>query len=49
MTEGRCMKCRTAREMKDTQEVKLKNGMLAAKGKCAHCGTTMFKILGKQK
>ncbi len=44
---GRCMKCKTEREMKDVKEVTMKNGMKAAKGKCSVCGTTMFKIIGK--
>jgi hypothetical protein len=25
----------------------MKNGRKAMKGKCANCGTSMFKILGK--
>lgn len=45
--KGRCMKCKTEREMLDVKEVVMKNGMKAAKGKCKVCGTKMFKILGK--
>ncbi|MBU1196949.1 hypothetical protein KJ765_00400 [Candidatus Micrarchaeota archaeon] len=45
--KGRCMKCKTDRDMKDTKEVIMKNGMKAMKGKCATCGTSMFKIIGK--
>lgn len=33
--------------MKDEQQVTLKNGRKAIKGKCPACGTGMFKILGK--
>lgn len=44
---GRCMKCKADREMKDVKEVVMKNGMKAAKGVCTKCGTKMFKILGK--
>jgi hypothetical protein len=46
---GRCMKCKADREMKDMKEVTMKNGMRAAKGTCVKCGTKMFKILGKAK
>ena len=47
MVKGRCMKCKQERDMKDVKEVVMKNGMKAAKGKCAVCGTTIFKIIGK--
>ncbi|MBU3896669.1 MAG: hypothetical protein KJ697_01925 [Nanoarchaeota archaeon] len=47
MVEGRCMKCKQNREMKDVEEVVMKNGMKAAKGICTVCGTKMYKILGK--
>ena len=49
MGEGYCVKCKSKKTMKDEQQVTLKNGRLAAKGKCADCGTSMFKILGKAK
>lgn len=45
--EGRCMKCKTQRAMKEAKEVKMKTGMRAAKGACSVCGTGMYKILGK--
>lgn len=44
---GYCMKCKAKREMKETVEVTMKNGRKAMKGKCAVCGTGMYKILGK--
>ena len=44
---GHCMKCKEKREMKDTEEVTMKNGRKAMKGVCTICGTKMFKILGK--
>lgn len=47
--KGRCMKCKTERTMKDAEEVTMKSGMRAAKGKCEVCGTGMYKILGKAK
>jgi Zn finger protein HypA/HybF involved in hydrogenase expression len=47
MAEGRCMKCKKQVEIKDAQEVVMKNGMKAVKGICPHCGTKVFRILGK--
>ena len=44
---GYCMKCKTKREMKETEVVTMKNGRKALKGKCTVCGTGMYKILGK--
>jgi len=44
--EGHCMKCKASKEMKDTEEVTMKNGRKAMKGVCTQCGTKMFKILG---
>ncbi|MEK6886974.1 MAG: DUF5679 domain-containing protein [Nanoarchaeota archaeon] len=49
MVQGRCMKCKTQRDMNNMKEVTMKNGMRAAKGVCAKCGTNMYKILGKKK
>ncbi len=48
MVEGRCMRCKVQREMKDEKEVVMKNGMRAMSGLCTNCGTKMFKILGKK-
>ncbi len=47
--EGYCVKCRAKRQMENTQEVTMKNGKKAMKGKCATCGTGMFKIMPKKK
>ncbi|MBW3004538.1 hypothetical protein KY310_01790 [Candidatus Woesearchaeota archaeon] len=47
--EGRCMKCKKQVKMKDAKEVTMKNKMKAAKGVCPHCGTKVFRILGKAK
>jgi hypothetical protein len=44
--EGYCVKCKAKREF-EGEEVTLKNGRRAAKGKCPVCGTTMMRILGK--
>jgi hypothetical protein len=44
-----CVKCKDKREMKNPQEVTMKNGKPAKKGQCAECGTTMFAIIGARK
>ncbi len=46
MTKAYCVKCRAMRDMVDEQDVVMKNGKKAKKGKCPVCGTTMFKIGG---
>ena len=48
-TTAYCVKCKAKREMKDEQEVTMKNGRKAVKGKCPVCGTGMYSILGKAK
>lgn len=47
MPEAYCVKCKAKKEMKDPEEVTMKNGRKAAKGKCPDCGTGMYRILGK--
>ncbi len=42
---GYCVKCKAKKEMKDTQNVTMKNGRKAMKGKCTSCGTGMYKII----
>ena len=42
---GYCEKCKAKKEMKDTQNVTMKNGRKAMKGKCTSCGTGMYKIM----
>ena len=42
--QGYCMKCKTKREMKSTEQVTMKNGRPATKGICPTCGTKMFRI-----
>ena len=44
--QGYCMKCREKREMKDVQQVTLKNGREARQGTCAVCGTTITVMGG---
>ena len=42
--EAHCFKCREKREIKDPQQVTLKNGRPAARGACSQCGTKVFRI-----
>ncbi|MBE0477465.1 MAG: hypothetical protein IBX62_10240 [Coriobacteriia bacterium] len=42
--EGYCVKCKTKREIKDAQEITMKNGRPATQGLCPSCGTKIFKI-----
>ena len=49
MAQGRCMKCKKTVEIKNGQEIVMKNGMKAIKGVCPVCGTKVFRILGKAK
>jgi DNA-directed RNA polymerase subunit RPC12/RpoP len=49
MAEARCMKCKKQVEVKDAQDVVMKNGMKAVSGVCPDCGTKVFKIVGKNK
>jgi len=46
MPEGYCVKCKKKQEIKDAEEVTMKNGRKAIKGKCPVCGTGMYRILG---
>ena len=41
---GYCMKCRESRDIQSAEQVTMKNGRPATRGKCAKCGTTIFKI-----
>jgi len=47
--KARCMKCKQERDVKDAQEVEIKPGTWAVKGKCAVCGTNVYRIIGKKK
>jgi Zn finger protein HypA/HybF involved in hydrogenase expression len=42
--EAYCLKCRTKREMQGAQQVTMKNGKPATRGKCPVCGTQMYRI-----
>jgi len=47
MVQGRCMRCRTQKEMKDTEIVKTVRGVFMGKGKCTSCGTKMSAMMSK--
>ena len=47
MAEGRCMKCKKQVEIKNAEDVVMKNKMKAIKGECPDCGTKVFRIVGK--
>jgi len=42
---GYCIKCKAKREFVEVIDVVLVDGRKAIKGKCAVCGSFMFKIL----
>ena len=44
MVEAYCVKCKAKREMKDTENITMKNGKPATRGTCPVCGTKMFRI-----
>ena len=48
MIEAYCVKCKSKKEMLDGKEVIMKNKRRAMKGKCADCGTSMFRIMGNK-
>lgn len=45
--QGRCMKCKEQREIKDPVIAMTAKGGFMAKGVCSVCGTKMAKILSK--
>ena len=45
--QGRCMKCKEQKDMKDAQVVQTARGGFIAKGACKVCGCGMCKILSK--
>lgn len=47
MATAYCVKCKEKREMAEAQEVEMKNGRKAMKGKCPVCGTGMYSIMKK--
>jgi uncharacterized protein DUF5679 len=49
MTETYCVKCKKKTEIKNPQEVTMKNGRHAIKGTCAVCGTTVQSFQSDKK
>ena len=49
MTEGYCVKCKAKKQIKNPQDVTMKNGRMAVKGVCPVCGTGMYRITGMKK
>ena len=43
-----CVKCKAKKQMKDANEVKMKNGRAAMKGRCPDCGTGLYRILSSK-
>ena len=39
-----CMRCKEKRDMKEPEQIEMKNGRPATQGTCPVCGTKMFKI-----
>ncbi len=44
MATAYCMKCRKKMEIKNPEQVMLKNGRPATQGVCSDCGTKVFRI-----
>jgi len=44
LASGYCVKCKASREIKDPQQITMKNGRPATQGTCPVCGTKIFKI-----
>ena len=42
--EAYCVKCKAKTEIKNPQEVTMKNGRPAVTGICSACGTKVFRI-----
>lgn len=42
---GFCVKCKAKQPIVDGEQVTMKNGRPALKGKCGECGTGMYKML----
>ncbi|UZE93574.1 MAG: hypothetical protein IB618_02240 [Candidatus Pacearchaeota archaeon] len=47
--QARCMRCKKQVDVKDPEEVEIKKGTWAVKGKCVVCGTKVYRIIGKKK
>jgi len=49
MVVGFCVKCRKKVELKNPEEVTLKNGRKAIRGKCPNCETTVYVFVSSKK
>ncbi len=49
MVVGFCVKCRKKVDLKSPEEVTLKNGRKAIRGKCPNCGTTVYVFVSSKK
>ena len=47
MVEGRCMRCKDKKEIKDSRIEQTARGGYMAKGTCKVCGTKMCAIMSK--
>jgi len=45
--EGRCMRCKAKKVMKEAKMTKTSRGGFMAKGKCSECGCGMCAIMSK--
>lgn len=46
MVQAYCVKCKKKVEVKNPQQVTMKNKRKATKGSCPDCGTKVFRIGG---
>lgn len=44
MAEAYCVKCKEKKDIKNPQQVTMKNGKPAVSGQCPTCGTKVFRI-----
>ncbi len=44
MPEAYCVKCKEKVEIKNPEEITMKNGRPATRGTCPECGTKVFRI-----
>lgn len=44
MVEAYCVKCKAKVEVKNPEQITMKNGKPATKGECPACGTKVFRI-----
>jgi len=45
--QGRCMRCKEQKDMKDVEMTQTTRGGFMAKGKCVDCNTGVCKIMSK--